>query len=154
MNSYSYPTKLLIAIKNSSGKGKTETIREFAKQIFDPSIHKLLYLDNIHFQNECDFRLVIEINGIIIGMESKGDPNTYLKDRLYEIYQKYSCDIILCSTRLKGETIHAINHFDGHSGFSVIWTSTYVADKSNANMFNGKKAEHVLDLIKFLNYPI
>jgi len=98
-----------------------------------------------------DFRLVVEIKGKIIGIESQGDPNTKLKERLIELADTFHCEIILCSSRTKGSTVTAVDNLYSKKGFQTIWTSTYqIADSTSHNFVNQLNAKHLLDLLQEL----
>ena len=143
--------KTIIAIWNIADKGKTATIREFAKLLITtyPN-YRLIFPIPIVIPTTGDFRLIIEINGKIIGIESQGDPKTNLKNRLLELSDNFNCDIILCSTRTKGDTIEAVDNLFNNRGFQTIWTSTYQM-ATNHNLVNQAKAKHLLDLLQLLN---
>lgn len=144
--------KTIVAIWNAANRGKSQTLREFANLLLinypglreiDPK-PKSVPLTG-------DFRLVVEINGIIVGIESHGDPNTDLEKRLFELADKFKCELILCSTRTKGETVYAVENLENKKGFQIIWTSTYqIANANQQNLVNQLKAKHILDLLKNL----
>lgn len=90
--------KTALSIWNSGNKGKTETLREFANLLlatyptFTP-ISPVVAIVPV----TGDFRLVVQINGKIIGIESQGDPvrkPTVQKSRYF-----YSCNLV-CKTKL------------------------------------------------------
>ena len=72
--------KTIIVIKNSGGRGKTNTARELANLIvksypdFTPNFPIPFVIFKIN-----DFRIVIEINGKTIGIESKETQTPILK---------------------------------------------------------------------------
>lgn len=91
---------------------------------------------------------MIEINGQTIGIESQGDPGTGLQKRLLQLVNQWRCDVILCTCRTKGETVHAVEHL-ASQGFRIIWTSTYqVRDTSRETEANQLKARHMLDFLR------
>jgi len=142
--------KTIVAIWHISNKGKTATIREFARLLIAtyPNYTPIVPLPAI-IPPTGDFRLVVKINGIIMGIESQGDPNTNLGRRLTDLADNFHCDIILCSTRTKGDTIDAVDNLFYNRGFQTIWTSTYqvAGDQELANQI---KARHILDLVQTL----
>jgi hypothetical protein len=145
--------KTIIAVGNSGGKGKTQTIRELAKlmvKTYPQPQHKLIFSKPIEILEKGDFRLIIEINGKIIGFESQGDPGTGLQKRLDIVISKYKCDLIFCTCRTKGETVKAIKNVASKE-YDIIWTSTYNTSKiSNHDLLNKIKAKHLLDLVQKL----
>lgn len=138
--------KTIIAIWHTAEKGKTETVREIAKILIQtfPDINSIDPIP-IHVPPKGDFRLVIEINGVKIGLESQGDPNTNLMGRLRELVVDFECDLIFCTTRTRGETVNAVENISVEFGFDVIWTSTYQLQR-NHTLLNNLKAKHLIDL--------
>lgn len=143
--------RTILSIWNRGSKGKTATLREFGilllrtYPIHTPIIPVSIPLDR-------DFRLVVEINGIIIGVESQGDPNTGLRERLLDLCDNYNCDIIVCASRTRGETVHAVDNLFHTRDFQTIWTSTYqIANEEQHELVNRLKSEHILELLQSLN---
>jgi ABC-type Zn uptake system ZnuABC Zn-binding protein ZnuA len=142
--------KTILAIWHSGEKGKTETVREIANNLMRiyPSF-KSIYPNPVVVPSKYDFRLVIEINGKIIGLESQGDPKTNLKKRIEELITNYNCDIIFCTTRTRGETVRAVESVANNFGYDQIWTSTYQTT-TNHSLVNDLKAKHIIDLTQKL----
>jgi len=142
--------KTIIAIWHSGEKGKTETVRDIAQNLmrFYPTF-KSIYPNPAKVHPKYDFRLVIKINGKIIGIESQGDPKTNLEKRLEELVNKYNCDIIYCTTRTRGETVKAVENVAVTFGYDQIWTSTYQTT-GNHSLVNDLKAKHIIDLTQKL----
>lgn len=144
--------KTIVAIKNSSDKKKTETLREFASLMLTtyPNLIPILPIPAF-VPSEWDFRLVVEINGIRIAIESQGDPNSKLQERLFDLADNFNVDIILCTTRTKWETVYAVEDLCNQKGFQYIWSSTYqMIGKANQDIANQAKARHLLDLLQSL----
>jgi len=139
----------IISIWNSGSKGKSTTILNLANLLLSILPNRVIYCSkNIHALTT-DFRLIIEINHKTIALESQGDPKTNLEKRLDDIVTKYKPDLIICSTRTRGETVHAVENIANKYFFDIIWTSTYQITYSH-NIANIAKADHLLDLIKKL----
>lgn len=137
----------ITAIWHSAGKGKSSTILELANLLLKtyPN-YKLIYSSKDVKKITIDFRLVIEINGKIITLESQGDPGTKLKERLEGIIKDYSPNIIFCTCRTRGETVNAIENTANKYEYDTIWTSTYQTTH-NHKLANQAKAEDLLDLV-------
>jgi hypothetical protein len=145
--------KTILSIWNSGNKGKTETLREFANLLLltYPRRRIIFSADSI-VPDTGDFRLVVEINGKIIGIESQGDPKTELQNRLIELADVFKCKLILCSTRTRGETVAAVDHLFDTRNFQTLWTSTYqIANARQHDLVNELKAKHLLDLLQSLS---
>ncbi|SMC53968.1 hypothetical protein SAMN04488101_101203 [Pedobacter nyackensis] len=118
--------KTALAVWHSGARGKTQTVREFANFLLTSYPHyKPIFPLPALAPPVGDFRLVVEINGVIVGVESQGDPHTGLKDRLIDLADNYHCDIIISTSRTRGETVIAVDHLHYSKGFQIIWTSTY-----------------------------
>lgn len=96
----------ILTIWNTSNKGKSSTILELANLLLRrfPE-HKIIYTSKDIFKLSVDFRLIIEINGKILALESQGDPKTNLESRLDKIITTYKPGIVFCTSRTRGETI-------------------------------------------------
>lgn len=132
--------------------GKTATIRAFANLLtttfFD---FESILPDPVLIPNDRDFILIVRINGVVIGITSQGDPGTGLENRLINLADNHRCDIILCSTRTRGETVTAVDRVANTRNYQTIWTSTYqIAGEANQLIANDLKARHLLDLIQTL----
>jgi GTPase SAR1 family protein len=93
--------KKIIGLFGAAKVGKSTTINK----VYDILTQKYDYTENgqslLQYK---DIRVVIVINGIKIGIESQGDPNSRLKESL-DIFVKAGCDIIVCATRTSGMTV-------------------------------------------------
>ena len=144
--------KTVLAIWHTSNKGKTETLRELANLLLTnyPACLPIFPTSKI-VPESGDFRLIVQINGKIIGIESQGDPGTDLQSRLLCLSDNFKCEIIFCSSRTKGETVEAVDYLYTKRDFQTIWTSTYqIASEPQQNVANNLKAKHILDLIQTL----
>ena len=143
--------KTIVAIWNSGGKGKSSSILELAQLMLAqlPKNHIPIYCSTDVKNLSIDFTLIIEINGKIVALESQGDPGTKLEKRLDDIVKNYNPDIIICSSRTRGETVWAINNVAKKHSYDKIWTSTYETTHSH-QLVNSLKGEHLFDLIQKL----
>jgi hypothetical protein len=143
--------KTIIAISGAADRGKTSTLREFATVLLAAyPAYKPLFPIPATISAIDDFRLIVEINGKIVGIESQGDPNTGLRGRLQDLAVNHHCDIIMCATRTRGETVDAVDNLAYHKYFQTIWTSTYQI-ASSQSIANQAKGRHLLDLLQSLN---
>ena len=151
--------KIVLAISNSSNKGKTSTLREIAKILienFSPKIILPKDSENQDVLNSIesggDFSLVLNINGVMIGIESKGDPGTSLKTRLEQLVDM-GCDVIICTCRTRGDTKNDVNALKNN--YSIIFSSTYSSNDCSQellNQLNKKKAIHLIDLLQQFSF--
>ncbi len=93
--------KKIIGLFGAAKVGKSTTINK----VYDILTQKYDYTEiGQSLLQYKDIRVVIVINGIKIGIESQGDPNSRLKESL-DIFVKVGCDIIVCATRTSGMTV-------------------------------------------------
>lgn len=142
--------KIIIALSAEANKGKTKTLRELYSLLINYPNSKIII--DTYPKNKTDFRLVIEINNVRVAIESKGDPNTNLKNRLKELSTQYNCDLIFCACRSKGLTVANVNDMSKkHYFYEIIFTSTYKTSNQNLHLkMNQIKAKHLLDLAQSL----
>ncbi|AEA44116.1 hypothetical protein [Fluviicola taffensis] len=144
--------RTIIAIWHSADMGKSATIRAFANLLITtfPDFEPITPVPP-NVPPNGDFILVVRINGVVIGITSQGDPGTGLENRLMNLADNHECNIILCSTRTRGETVIAVDRVAGRRGYETIWTSTYqIAGEANQRIVNGLKARHLMDLVQTL----
>jgi hypothetical protein len=65
-----------------------------------------------------DITVVITINGVKVGIESQGDPNSRLFESLGH-FVKVGCKAIICATRSRGKTVEAVNALAGK--YKIDW---------------------------------
>lgn len=144
--------KTLIAISQSSNKGKTSTLFELGKILGE----KGFIIDERFFPlnnptDVQDFRLVLNINNLIVGIESLGDPYSKLKERLEYLVEGFGCDIIICATREKGATVESVNYVANKFNFQTIWTSTFrIENEEKHEILNKLKAQQISEMLNIL----
>lgn len=102
----------IIAINGKENTGKTTTIKEI-NQLLKSEYPTSKREYEIH---KPDIRVIITINGVKIGIESQGDPGRLPKSIL--LFVENQCDIIVCATRSKGQTIKLIKK---QENYEIIW---------------------------------
>lgn len=138
--------KTIISVYNSGGKGKSSTILELANLFLAIPGCNIIFSSKPAAKLSVDFRLVIEISGKVIALESQGDPGTHLQKRLDDIVSKYSPDLMICTCRTRGETVAAVYNIAKNNSYDLIWSTTYQTKHSH-QLVNRLKAEHLQDLI-------
>lgn len=141
--------KTILAIWNSSEKGKSSTVLELANLLISISGCSIIFSSKPATSLSIDFRIVINIKDKIIALECQGDSGTHLENRLNDIVGKYNPDVIFCSCRTRGETVAAINKVANEYSYDKIWTSTYETTHSH-KLANSLKAVHLHDLVSKL----
>lgn len=135
--------KTIIAIWGDASQGKSSSIREIANLItfYFPG-STLTYL----IQGPVDIKAIATINGIKIGIESQGDPNSRLRQSLSEFIAE-GCEIIICATRTRGDTVDAVNELFINHRYDIIWTSNLFSNEKDINYLNTTFANHILSVV-------
>jgi hypothetical protein len=148
VNSHANGKKFIVAITGAQDTGKTGTLRELAN-ILIAAYPKNYYLGRAtllrpnfrHYTSSSalppgDFRLIIEINGKWVAIESKGDPNSDLQGRLkqvatatVQISNVGACELIFCAARHPSKVnLKPVAEVQSCAnpplGYRIIWAST------------------------------
>lgn len=143
--------KTILSVWNTAGKGKSQTIRELARLLL-ASYPAYVSIDpiTISIPPDRDFLIVVEVDGIRVGIASQGDPGTGLERKLRKLADEFNCDIIVCATRTRGESVKIVDRVANDYDYNTIWISTYQVGKRHQPMANQLKARHLLDLLQNL----
>ena len=138
----------LIALRGKSNVGKTTTI----KKVYELLIKKYTKINIIvEPLKTIDIRIIIEINGIKIGIESQGDQGhegSRLETSL-KLFTENNCQIILCATRTKGATVRLVNKLNSSYLIDFI-KKPIMLEKNKHNESNQKVASEIFDKIEAL----
>jgi hypothetical protein len=144
--------KKVIAFYGASNRGKSATLKMVYQSLsksFDLLPEKSIIPDKhgTHLLNELhDIRAIFMMNGVRVGIESQGDPNSRLEDSL-RFFQNNKCRIIVCPTRTRGGTVKCVERLKPE--FEVEWTKKTVADDaSSQTSCNKADATKITKLIK------
>ena len=142
--------KAILAVWNTAGRGKTATLRALANLLLQeyPNSVRVFASGPVPLVGG-DFRLIMNIDGLVVAVESQGDPNTRLRERLIDLADNWNADVIFCSCRTKGETVAAVENLI-EAGFEGVWTSTYQTDRDREAV-NTLKGRHILELMQSLD---
>ncbi len=146
----------IIALKQSSSKGKSSTIKALAKLFIETYPENTNLFQKGDLNTSKDIRLIIafKINNrqIIIAFDSKGDPGQKLDIRLKENITIYDANIIFTACRSSGDTYNQVKHIGSDHSYNVIFTAPYETNNSDQYvLMNQLKAKHMLQLTKDLN---
>ncbi len=97
--------KIAVALQGRSGSGKTEALNMLINHL-----ESELGARRIDTFSEIgsDIGVILELEKTLIGVETRGDPGTNLKECLENLV-KYKCQVIICATRTRGWTIEEFN---------------------------------------------
>ncbi len=102
----------LVQLCGSNNVGKTTAMKYFVAKILKEQPATVLYrykdltaeeiLNSIDNKSKkgrirCDFTIVIEIEGMIIGITTFGDQTAILQEK-FKVFVKYDCDICFCAS--------------------------------------------------------
>jgi hypothetical protein len=107
--------KCVFALSGTANVGKSATIKKVYALLTDA--FPTAPVQNIHRMG-IDISVIIEIKGILVGIESQGDPNSRLAESI-RLFTKAKCTIIICATRTRGGTVMTIKRLQPE--FKVIW---------------------------------
>ena len=96
-----------------------------------------------------DIEVVITIDKLKIGIKSKGDPNSGLTESL-ENFASQNCDIIICATRSRGDTVDVMTEMYNKYHYDIIWATNYRSHQKNQDILNHLSAENIFELTKSL----
>lgn len=143
--------KTILALWHVAQRGKTATIQAFANLILTTPGVRIIHSRPTPRPVVGDIRLVVDIGGVTVGIESHGDPDIPLRPRLIDLADNFNCDVIVCATRTRGESVWAVEHLETTRGFEAIWSSTYqMAAPTQYATVNNLKAVHMFDLLRSL----
>ena len=104
--------KLLIYNKGYSNTGKSQALKAvFFRLIAEHGelIHvKRLLHGSLDFCNTDDLGVIFTYRGILVGLESEGDPKGTYHEKALTEFKKDSCEIVICACHTKGETINIL----------------------------------------------
>lgn len=141
--------------------GKTESLRAFARFVWRnfPIVHfasdepgLILSPSEFVVPGEGDFRMMFSLGGVKVAVESLGDPNTDLEDRLRDLIQAHQCRVVLTATHTRGNTVTGLDRVAAEFGYQGIWTSTYQAPEELQDQVNALKGRHLFELLRGLGW--
>lgn len=147
--------KTIIAIYGRSAEGKSGTIK-LAFQFLTSKYPHIGFDRSLDFSG--DILTCVEFNGIKIGFESQGDPNSRMlwDDTIRKLADKKKdkilggCDIIICATRTEGATVKKVDEIANDYDYNTIWLSSFFSPTLDKQILNAKAANNIVDLITSL----
>ncbi len=96
----------IFALQGVASSGKTSTLIELLKLI--TAKYPRAKAQAFHGNTRDITVIVSPVNGLKIGIESQGDPNSRLEQSLPD-FRVAKCDIVFCACRTSGMTVQWIN---------------------------------------------
>ena len=109
--------KNVFALRGPANRGKSQTIRTVVEMF--TAKHPDVTIEH-NYTTKADVRVVLTINGLKIGIESQGNPNSRLIKESLDLFVRTGCDVIICATRTSGATKDAVDALQSQ-GFDVHW---------------------------------
>ena len=143
--------KLVIANSGTAGQGKSTSIWEVFNQL---SAKYPLKVNTII--DKGDILAIIEVHGVLVGIEGQGDPNSrmlwckqYGQGTIDELRTK-GCDIIVAACRTSGGTYNKIVDLNTTHGYDIIWSSNDKTNisKTHRDILNDRYAKRIIKLIE------
>jgi hypothetical protein len=144
--------KKACVLKGIRNVGKTRTIRTAAELL--RTKYPEAIVEHEH-RTRVELRVVLNINGLKIGIESHGDPNSRLIKESLDFFVRIGCDVIICATRTSGMTVDAVKAL---TGYEIVWleqrpqstrieqvfrdlaTARYIAEETEKSITSAKLA--------------
>ncbi len=136
--------KQISVLQGVSGVGKTATIKivfELLQEKYPNVEVKRLMRTG---KNINDIKIVLYIDGLIVGIESQGDPNSRLKKSLEE-FELLNCDRIICAARTSGMTVDWVNYYKAR--YKINFITQQVNQSSSQLTSNKKMAQKIIAMV-------
>lgn len=139
--------KLVIANRGSGHIGKSSSIKAVYQLMKDKG-HKIL----VEEWQGGDIKAIFEIDGVKVGIESQGDPDSQMEPTM-EVFVDAGCEIIVTACRTKSYTYEKVWKYLGEeNGYEILWAAHYVYQAPNADetraLLNARYAQQVYQLIE------
>ena len=139
--------ELVIANRGAAQIGKSSSIKAVYQLMKDKG-HKLL----VEEWQGGDIKAIFEIDGVKVGIESQGDPDSGMEPTM-EAFVKENCEIIVTACRTKSFTYEKVTDYLGkENGYEILWAAHYVYRAPNADgiraILNASYAQQVYQLIQ------
>ena len=108
--------KELIVLTGVANVGKSATLNrvfELLRERF-PSMKEIAVLR----RTRIEIRVVVEIDGMRVGIDSRGDRPEHVKDAL-DVLLRQRCSIIVCASHTRGGTIDEVRQFSETHRYSL-----------------------------------
>jgi hypothetical protein len=90
--------KKIITVGGVANVGKTTTL----KLVRDELLKRPGAVLEKVFVNKRDIKLIIKVDGLLVGIESAGDPTGRVETEQLRDFIAAGCDVIVCATRTRG----------------------------------------------------
>jgi hypothetical protein len=130
----------IFALQGLSNAGKSSTLIELLNQL----VHKYpnAKVQVLH-RGTRDIKVIVDpVNGLKVGIESRGDPNSRLQQSLVD-FRNANCDTVFCACRTSGMTVDWVNAM---APPDVVMFVVQSAAQTGLQAANTAKAKHLMQL--------
>ncbi len=113
--------KYAFALYGKANVGKSNTLKKLfvlLTEAYPNAPVEYIHGSQINITVIIDITVIIEIDGIRVGIESQGDPSSRLPESI-ERFKKDKCSIIICATRTRGGTVTTVEKLQPE--FTLDW---------------------------------
>jgi hypothetical protein len=124
--------KTIVAVRGVGSCGKTTSIKRV------PELLRRAHPDATveWFVNGVEIKVIITINGALVGIESQGDPNSRLP-RSLDYFVKVGCEVIVCATRSRGGTVDAVSALADK--YQIQWLIKHRGERAEAQEIDNEE---------------
>ena len=112
-------SKKVLCLYGASNRGKSSAIVELDRLM--QNLSNAALVQNLHPEDSGEVCKIYDAGGILIGIESMGDPYSRQPESLGS-FVKENCSIIICASRTSGWTAENVLAL-GQNGYEVFWIS-------------------------------
>lgn len=139
--------KIVIANKGAANVGKSTSVMALYKLMNDKG-YKELYTKSLNAGE--DVSAIFEINDVLVGLESEGDPGESMTNCIEHLIAQ-KCQIIVTACRTRKLSFEVVNTRLRGAGYDIVWVNHDKCDDKSNTVFmeglNALYARHILDLI-------
>jgi hypothetical protein len=137
--------KTIIVNVGVSDQGKSDTLKRVTRKIISFYPNAVIIPSQLNYA--VDITVMIQLSGILIGIESQGDPNSNLFNSLPK-FAAVNCDVIICACRTSGGTYGAVENMKSSHGYDIIRFTNYRSYQKNQDALNKLSSDHVFELLQ------
>ena len=137
--------KTILVNVGVSDQGKSDTLKRVVQKIISFYPNAVVMPPTLNYA--VDITLTIQLSGILIGIETQGDPNSNLFNSLPK-FAAANCDVIICACRTSGGTYDAVENMNASHGYDIIRLTNYRSYQKSQAALNQISADHIFDLLQ------
>lgn len=138
--------KTIIAVYGRASEGKSTSIKLACRKLLRDFPNAVPPAEGVN--DNGDILTVITLGDVRIGFESQGDPKSRMisEDTLRQLANQ-ECDIIICATRTRSETVRKVDEIANEFGYHTLWLSSYWGPSLNHDVLNDQLSDQIIRFI-------